>query len=581
MAACGVATLMVLWSVATLNRADEADAASSEIYRASTFVLAKGVEQQNAMRAYVATGENTYVDGYKKAGEELAAYLADLASVDVRGAYGAEQGMIQSAVQTFQMGAEGLIKLKSAPETEAIAASSLSSVARLGDLRAAVGDLQAKEAVVAKTYAEAKENAYRKAYISFIIGGLMALGIALTSILWLINAMSKPVVAMTRSMTRLASGDLDIVIPAMGRKDEIGMMANAVVTFRENALTSQRLEAEAKAIQAAAEADRAKADAEAAQIAADDGIAIVALAQGMAALAAGDLTHRITAPFTPKAMGLKTDFNSAMDRLESAMNVIMGRATGIGASAIEVSQASDDLSRRTEQQAASLEESAAALEQITATVKRSSEGAVEAGNVVSKAHREAVAGQEVVGRAIEAMGQISQSSGQISNIIGVIDEIAFQTNLLALNAGVEAARAGEAGRGFAVVASEVRALAQRSAEAAKEIKSLISTSGQQVGQGVKMVGDTGEALHRIADQIERLTSIANEIAASSQEQSTGLQQVNVAVNQMDQMTQQNAAMVEETTAASHSLAADAREMDRLMQQFKISGRGDYQYSQAA
>ena len=251
------------------------------------------------------------------------------------------------------------------------------------------------------------------------------------------------------------------------------------------------------------------------------------------------------------------------------MSVIAGRGAAIGASAVEVSQASDDLSRRTEQQAASLEESAAALEQITATVKRSAEGAVEAGGVVEAAHREAVDGQQVVNRAIQAMGAIEESSAQIGNIIGVIDEIAFQTNLLALNAGVEAARAGDAGRGFAVVASEVRALAQRSAEAAKEIKSLISASSRQVGDGVSLVGDTGQALERIADQIGRLTTIAREISASSQEQATGLQQVNVAVSQMDQMTQQNAAMVEETTAASHSLASDARELDRLMQQFQV------------
>jgi len=180
----------------------------------------------------------------------------------------------------------------------------------------------------------------------------------------------------------------------------------------------------------------------------------------------------------------------------------------------------------------------------------------------------------VVVRAIAAMGAIEQSSNQIGAIIGVIDEIAFQTNLLALNAGVEAARAGDAGRGFAVVASEVRALAQRSASAAKEIKTLISESGRQVGAGVALVGDTGQALERIAAQIERLTLIAEEIAASSQEQSSGLQQVNIAVNQMDQVTQQNAAMVEQSTAASHALASDAVELDRMMGQFTLDDARD-------
>ncbi|WP_409018816.1 methyl-accepting chemotaxis protein [Brevundimonas vesicularis] len=491
----------------------------------------------------------------------------------MRGAYGSQQGLIKSAVSSFHMGAEGLIRLTRNPETQQLARDSLNSVARLSDVRAAVEDLQAKEAAVAAINAGAKAKAYTRAYWSFAIGGAVALIIGLVSILWLVNALSRPVVAMTRSMSRLASGDLDVAIPAIGRKDEIGQMAGAVMTFRENAEANRRLEQEAREARERAEQERARADAEAAAVAEQDRIAITALAEGMAALASGNLTHRITAPFAEKAQALKDDFNAAMDKLQNAMSVIAGRGSAIGASAVEVSQASDDLSRRTEQQAASLEESAAALEQITATVKRSAEGAVEVRSVVDAAHREAIDGRGVVNKAIQAMGTIEESSAQIGNIIGVIDEIAFQTNLLALNAGVEAARAGDAGRGFAVVASEVRALAQRSAEAAKEIKSLISASSRQVGDGVSLVGDTGQALERIADQIGRLTTIAREISASSQEQATGLQQVNVAVSQMDQMTQQNAAMVEETTAASHSLASDARELDRLMQQFQVGRDG--------
>ena len=570
MAACGLATLMVLWSVASLHKADQADAASSEIYRASTFVLSSAVEQQNAMRGFVATGDESFLTTYEEAGKALVEYQADLAATDVRGAYGSQQGLIKAAADSFHMGAEGLIRLTRNPETHQLARDSLDSVARLSDLRAAVEDLQAKEAAVAAVGSKAKASAYTRAYWSFAVGGALALVIGLVSILWLVNALSRPVVAMTRSMSRLAAGDLDVAIPAIGRKDEIGQMAGAVMTFKDNAETNRRLEQEARQAREQAEQERARADAEAAIAAEQDRIAITALAEGMAALAAGNLTHRITVAFAEKAQALKDDFNAAMDKLQNAMSVIAGRGAAIGASAVEVSQASDDLSRRTEQQAASLEESAAALEQITATVKRSAEGAVEAGGVVEAAHREAVDGQQVVNRAIQAMGAIEESSAQIGNIIGVIDEIAFQTNLLALNAGVEAARAGDAGRGFAVVASEVRALAQRSAEAAKEIKSLISASSRQVGDGVSLVGDTGQALERIADQIGRLTTIAREISASSQEQATGLQQVNVAVSQMDQMTQQNAAMVEETTAASHSLASDARELDRLMQQFQVN-----------
>ena len=251
------------------------------------------------------------------------------------------------------------------------------------------------------------------------------------------------------------------------------------------------------------------------------------------------------------------------------MASIANSTTSVHGGADEISSAADDLSRRTEHQAASLEETAAALEQITVTVKRTASGSQQAAQAVATAKGDARSSGEVVQRAIAAMGHIEKSSAEISQIIGVIDEIAFQTNLLALNAGVEAARAGEAGRGFAVVASEVRALAQRSAEAAREIKGLISTSGLQVSQGVSLVGETGESLSRIMEQVAAIDGLVSEISASAQEQASSLSQVNTAVNQMDQMVQQNAAMVEESTAASHSLKSEAGELNGLVSRFKV------------
>ena len=250
------------------------------------------------------------------------------------------------------------------------------------------------------------------------------------------------------------------------------------------------------------------------------------------------------------------------------MKVIRSTTGGIQTGASEISQASDDLSKRTEQQAATLEETAAALDHITATVRKTAEGSIQASSVVAGAKDDAEKSGVVVREAVAAMGQIEQSAQQISQIIGVIDEIAFQTNLLALNAGVEAARAGDAGKGFAVVASEVRSLAQRSAEAAKEIKTLISTSSKQVNQGVALVGQTGEALQRIVSKVLEITGLVSEISASAQEQATALAQVNTAVNQMDQVTQQNAAMVEQSTAASHALTREAGELARLMARFQ-------------
>jgi methyl-accepting chemotaxis protein len=251
------------------------------------------------------------------------------------------------------------------------------------------------------------------------------------------------------------------------------------------------------------------------------------------------------------------------------MTGVVTNTQNIQSSAQEITQASDDLSRRTEQQAASLEQTAAALDQITATVRKTAEGADEARKLVADSKADAENSGSVIHETITAMNGIEKSSKEIGNIISVIDEIAFQTNLLALNAGIEAARAGDAGRGFAVVATEVRALAQRSTTAAKEIKDLISASGQQVESGVKLVGDTGRALTRIATQVDRLNSLVSQIAVSAREQAVGLAEVNTAVSTMDQVTQQNAAMVEETTAASHSLAREAAELSKLVSVFKI------------
>ncbi|CAN5855126.1 globin-coupled sensor protein [soil metagenome] len=297
--------------------------------------------------------------------------------------------------------------------------------------------------------------------------------------------------------------------------------------------------------------------------------AIHGLAGALQALSEGDLRHRMSQSFTGEYAKLGADFNKAISHLEEVMGAIAGNVSGIHAGAGEISTAADDLSRRTEQQAATLEETAAALDQITVTVRKTATGAKACAEVVVAARGDAQTSGDVVQQAVAAMSQIESSAQQISQIIGVIDEIAFQTNLLALNAGVEAARAGEAGRGFAVVASEVRALAQRSAEAAKEIKTLISASTAQVSTGVQLVGQTGDALQRIVSRVAEIDSLVSEIAASAQEQSVGLAQVNTAVNQMDQVTQQNAAMVEQSTAASHNLAQEAQGLAGSVGMFRI------------
>jgi methyl-accepting chemotaxis protein len=419
------------------------------------------------------------------------------------------------------------------------------------------------------TEAAAQKKASLESTLALAVGILITAGIAICGGLLLTGAIAGPVAAMTNAMRRLAAGDNAVAVPAQGRKDEIGDMAAAVAYFKDAAIEKIRIEAAAADHRQASDTERAANEAEKAEVARDDAVAISALNEALDLMASGDLTHRITTPFAPKAESLKTNFNAAADRMQQAIQAINSATGGVNSGADEIAEASDNLSRRTEQQAASLEETAAALDEITATVRRTADGAKEASQVVINARADAERSGRIVSQAVSAMTEIETSSTQVSQIIGVIDEIAFQTNLLALNAGVEAARAGEAGRGFAVVAQEVRALAQRSADAAKEIKALINTSTQQVETGVDLVGQTGEALSRIVGQVASIDALMKEISASTTEQATGLNEVNGAVNQMDQVVQQNAAMVEEATAASHSLKNEAKALMGLVARFRV------------
>ncbi|MFK0332930.1 methyl-accepting chemotaxis protein [Rhizobium sp. NPDC090275] len=297
---------------------------------------------------------------------------------------------------------------------------------------------------------------------------------------------------------------------------------------------------------------------------------VIELATGLRKLAAGDLDHSLDLPFIPSLDSIRVDFNDTVGKLSSAMATVATNAKAISESSANIQSNTDSLARRTEQQAASVEETAAALEEVTTTVADSSHRAAEAGRLVARAKANAEHSGEIVRRAVMAMDGIARSSSAISSIISVIDGIAFQTNLLALNAGVEAARAGDAGKGFAVVAQEVRELAQRSASAAKEISSLITASAGEVAGGVKLVNETGEALVRIANEVQEIDGHVIAIVQAAQEQSTALKEINQAVNSIDQGTQQNAAMVEESNAASHALAGDARGLFELVGQFRTS-----------
>ena len=423
------------------------------------------------------------------------------------------------------------------------------------------------KAMVAKASKEAATGT-----LMSILSGVIASAAALIFALWIGRSkISAPLAGLSRTMEALAQGSMEVDVVGAQRKDEVGAMARSVQVFKDNALALRTAEAAQQRASAETEAERQRNQAAAEAAAREQAFVMENIAAGLTRLAEGDLTYRVDAQFPEAYQRLQSDFNGAIGQMEEAMRTIVQAANSIGAGSDEIASAADDLSRRSEQQAASLEETAAALDEITATVKRSSAGAVEASRVVTSTRTDAERSAVVVRGAVDAMNQIEKSSQSISQIIGVIDEIAFQTNLLALNAGVEAARAGDAGRGFAVVAQEVRALAQRSADAAKEIKTLISTSSQQVGQGVSMVGQTGEALQAIVGKVSEIDALVSEIAAGGAEQATGLNEVNAAVNQMDQTVQQNAAMVEQSTAASHALKGEANNLMQMIGRFQVSG----------
>ncbi len=437
---------------------------------------------------------------------------------------------------------------------------------------------------------------------------VIALAIGLIAAYLIARSILVPVNQMTDSMTDLAGGRLDVVIPALDRGDEIGLMAKAVEVFKRNAVDKVRMEEEERArAEAARKAEEEQKNREAAIVgevttvakAAGEGdlerridltgkdgflldlcqgvntlleqtnIALTDVSDVLGSVAEGTLTKRITKDYGGVFGKLKGDVNATANKLFEIVNNINAAAKQIATSSAEVAAGSQDLSERSEQQASALEETAASMEELAATVRQNAANAQQANQLAAGAREVAASGGQVVGDAVAAMGRIEASSQKIGDIVGMIDEIAFQTNLLALNAAVEAARAGDAGKGFAVVAQEVRNLAQRSAQASKEIKTLITQSTAEVKQGADLVTGAGTTLDEILGGVKRVADIVAEIAAASSEQAAGIDQVNAAVSQMDEMTQQNAALVEESTAAAHSLEEAAAGLEDLMAFFVV------------
>ena len=467
----------------------------------------------------------------------------------------------------------------------------------------------------ANTLSQSRNHALAQSQTTVLILAItaafcIAAGVAL-SLLIARREIANPIRRMTGVMSAMADGRTDQPVTDTDRADEIGAMARALEVFRANEIHMREMEAQEQALNRQSKDLQVSISGIVASAAAGDfsqritksyededlerfagsvnelvenvDRGINEVRRVIAALAEQDLAQDMRGQFQGAFAELQQNVNTTMANLRLTMNNVRTAAGTISDNSGELSTASNQLARRTEQQAAALEETAAALEEITTTVRMSTDRANEASRMVAETKASAGRSGGIVRDAIDAMGRIEQSSQKISQIISVIDEIAFQTNLLALNAGVEAARAGEAGRGFAVVAQEVRELAQRSANAAKEIKTLINTSAGEVKGGVTLVLSTGEALKEIEELVHRVNEHVATIARAAGEQSAALGEINTSVNHMDQMTQQNAAMVEETTAASQVLASESRQLTATLAKFRLDGaaQASQGYSTAA
>ncbi|GHC94806.1 methyl-accepting chemotaxis protein [Novosphingobium pokkalii] len=506
------------------------------------------LRQNSQLRGYLVTADPSYLksyyegrDDYDKVSAELERTLTDPAQRDLvmqsraatlawRKNWGDK--MIDVVKSGDQMGAQAAVR---AAGKAVLVTDAVLPLRKLRDIQS--------EAIDANTASQA--HAITLAWATLALGGVLLIGLPFFLSRMLSRAIAAPITLLTQTMKQLAQGNNEIDIPDADRHDELGEMARAVEVFRD-----------AARMRVAAVADRERA--------------MACLADGLHALADADLTVRLDG-LPADFQALADHFNQALGRLAAAMRTVKGSIASINSTTSEIKQATIDLSNRSERQAANVQASASAMADITRKVMEYADLTNNANQAMAEARSEAARGGDVVGRAIAAMSDVDQASREIAEIITLIDGIAFQTNLLALNAGVEAARAGEAGKGFAVVASEVRALAQRSAEAAQEIKARVGAVTEHVRSGSDLVHDTGESLQRIIAKVSSVGGVISAISETATQQSEGLSKINQAIGSMDGMTQQNAAMVEETTAATESLAREVNMLAQSFASFRIEG----------
>lgn len=529
------------------------------------------VDRQNMVRGFLLTGDASFEKLIAGLNTQLAGHLKTLEETTVSDDERVLVTKLRPMIEKVWIEARDLMAESANPETHAQAQAKALTRGRLTESRVVLGDLKKLADATSDKSDLERDGAITRLAQLMAAAALSAVGVALALAFLLNRSIGQPVAHMATIMAELANGASAISIPNLTRRDEIGDMARALEYF--NSAVQEKLKLERnEELRREAEELRVRTEMERTEAAARQAAVIGQLGEALSALEQGDLTYRVR-NLPPAFAKIEGDFNAAMEKLEVALSGVVASSQMIHSNTAEVANVSDDVAARAEQQAASLEETAAALAQITTTLKTTAEGAERANSLAGQARQEVHGSKSVLDETIGSINRISSSSEKISAIIGVIDEIAFQTNLLALNAGVEAARAGNAGLGFAVVASEVRALAQRSAAAAKEIKGLIESAQSDVRDGVTSIGRTGEVMARILEQVSAVNDVIGTIALGAREQSTGLQEVNLAVRQMDQVTQQNAAIVEEANNVSKQLYREVTNLTDLVSHFRTQRGG--------
>ena len=539
--------MTVLWMLLSrIEATSDVSARGQEVVAQSLQIEIGMLRQNSQMRGFLVTGDEGYLKQYSEGQAQVTDGTAKLHTLfaDQPAQRAKVDESLARAADWRQQVADPMIALA---RTDRMAAQerlrAVSKKVTLVPVLAPLRELRDEETARGEEASAARTSALLTGKIALALGGLAMIGIAVLVSMLLSRALARPVVRLTRVMDTLARGDHGLSVPDTDRADELGSMSRAVLVFRDAA------------------AAKAQADAEQQQVMTDVGGALARLAEA-------DLCATLRG-FPPSYAALERDFNTAVERLAAALGTVRGSAGGIATSTAEMHAATDDLAQRAEQQAASLAESAAAVTEIASSVRATADEAKAAIGVVDRATADVRHSEEIVRRTMTAINDIERSSNEIAEIIALIDGLSFQTNLLALNAGVEAARAGDAGKGFAVVASEVRALAERSADAARDINARITNTVQRVRSGVELAQETDASLRAITSGIDEIATFVTKIADSAASQAASIGQVNVAIGEMDSATQANAAMVEEVTAACRLLTTETVTLESQVNRFRV------------